>query len=106
MIKIELTWSDKTLEFWSGNNFGRHIYKEQVAPTIDPLRNDQLDHIELIFPKQIIFLNFSFVQGFFSELLPKIGGISNFKKKIKITSVNAEYSERIEKMVWEKLRVR
>ncbi|KAA8365982.1 hypothetical protein [Leuconostoc mesenteroides] len=104
MIKIKLDWPDKTLQFWSGNKFGRLVYKEQVAPKLST--NEVDDVIELIFPAQIIFLNFSFVQGLFSELLPRIGGVSNFKKYIKISSENSNHSDEIQKMIWDKLRIR
>ena len=106
MIQIKLNWPDKTLEFWSGNKFGRAIYEEQIAPKIEKITTGQFDPIEIVFPEQLIFLNFSFVQGLFSELLPKIGGVSNFKSKITISSENIERSEEIQNMVWDKLRVK
>ena len=71
MIKIKLDWPDKTLQFWSGNKFGRLVYKEQVAPKLST--NEVDDVIELIFPAQIIFLNFSFVPVSYTHLtLPTI----------------------------------
>ncbi|MFR4248837.1 MAG: hypothetical protein ACLT1L_03195 [Leuconostoc lactis] len=106
MVTINLEWPDKTLEFWSGNKFGRVMYENQVAPNIDKIEIDGSDLIEIVFPSQLIFLNFSFVQGFFSELLPKIGGVANFKERIKISSEKPERSEEIQKMIWDKLRVK
>lgn len=101
--KVTLTWTDKSLEFWSGNKFGRDVYNEQARSQIDS--KDLQEKIVIEFPFSIKFLNWSFVQGFFNDILHQINGKENFKQHVRITSADPQKSDLIEKMVLQKLKI-
>lgn len=52
----------------AGFDFGEDTYREQVEKQID-----YSEKTTIVFPKQIIKVASSFVQGFFSEIIAKVG---------------------------------
>lgn len=52
----------------AGFDFGEDTYREQVEKQID-----YSGKTTIVFPKQIIKVASSFVQGFFSEIIAKVG---------------------------------
>ena len=67
MNRVTLVF-DKTLSNLAGYEFGVKIYKEQVEGKIDFEKK-----FEIVFPKEIRMVAASFVQGFFSDIVRKIG---------------------------------
>lgn len=102
-MNIKLEWNDKSLEFWSGRQFGMEVYENQVKDKINP--SDFEDMLTIEFPESIKFLNWSFVQGFFADILHQIGGKEHFTEHIRVISADPQKTEKIEKMVLEKLKI-
>ena len=59
---------DSTVTRLAGNPYGRKVYDEQVKDKI----NFEFEN-QIIFPKQIINIASSFVQGFFEEIISNVG---------------------------------
>ena len=74
--RIKLTF-DKSLTCLADNPYGRTVYEEQVKGKID---YSQIAYIE--FPEQITRIASSFVQGFFEEIVKKVGILGVGKKVI------------------------
>jgi hypothetical protein len=74
----------------AGYPYGQEIYKTQVKPLI----SDVHDKVEIIFPDQVKLVASSFIQGFFSELIQKIGYVA-LKDNITIISSNAGLVDKI-----------
>mgnify|MGYP003306632411 CR=1 FL=1 len=66
--KINLVF-DKTTTRLAGYNYGIEVYKNQVEPLIDM----SSDIIYITFPKEIVKIASSFVQGFFNVIIKKRG---------------------------------
>ncbi|MGF2154926.1 hypothetical protein [Lactococcus lactis] len=66
---------DKTTSRLSGNPYGKEVYHSQVEDKY----TDYSEPLTLVFPNHIKKVAFSFVQGFFTDLVSKIGyeGIEN-----------------------------
>ncbi|MDT2872879.1 hypothetical protein P7H79_05785 [Lactococcus lactis] len=66
---------DKTTSRLSGNPYGKEVYHSQVEDKY----TDYSEPLVLVFPDHIKRVAFSFVQGFFTDLVSKIGfeGIAN-----------------------------
>lgn len=86
---IELKF-DKTMTSLAGFEYGKSVYKAQV---------NTREFDTLIFPDEIKMVASSFVQGFFSELIKKIG-IVEINKKITIIAKDRELVERIKKNIY------
>ena len=67
MNKVELVFNKAETRL-AGFPYGRDVYMKQVNGKVD-----LSGQIEIVFPKQIEKVASSFVQGFFSELVSKIG---------------------------------
>lgn len=65
--RIELKF-EKANTRLAGNDYGREIYIAQVK---DKVNYD--DIIYIVFPDQIVNIASSFVQGFFEEIVKKVG---------------------------------
>ena len=65
IIKLKF---DKTVTRLAGYPYGRHIYDTQVKDVIDFSQCVQIE-----FPEQIVAIASSFVQGFFDEIIKKVG---------------------------------
>lgn len=86
-VKIELKF-DNDMTRLAGNPFGREIYNEQVKD-----RLDMNAYNIIIFPESIVGIASSFVQGFFSDIVNKIG-LYEFNNKIQIIA-----NEKVEKKI-------
>ena len=67
MNRIELTFPN-TVRALVHNPYGKEIYESQVADKID-----FNDINVIVFPPEIVRASSSFVQGFFSAIIQKIG---------------------------------
>lgn len=85
---IELTF-DKSITRLAGYDYGKSIYEKQVPRDIN-----LEEKIIIIFPENIVKLASSFIQGFFSELVEKIG-ISGIEKNVIIQSANPNMHKEI-----------
>lgn len=77
---IEISFKDKTLSNLTGNTYGRTTFNNQVK---DYISYDK--PITIIFPNYIDNIGSSFIQGFFDELVGKIG-ISGIESSVEIQS--------------------
>ncbi len=84
--KIELSF-DKRLSGLAGYQYGVNEYKRQVEGKI----NFEQD-IVLIFPDNIVRIASSFIQGFFGEIVKRIG-ISGIEDNVEILSVRKDMKE-------------
>lgn len=92
--KVTLTFK-KDIVGLAGYKYGRQIYEDQVSGKID-INKDF--YIEI--PKNIEFIASSFVQGFFSDILEKIG-LSSTEKHTNILSENDDVKNDIlSKLIW------
>ena len=71
--RIELKF-EKANTRLAGNDYGREIYIAQVK---DKVNYD--DIIYIVFPDQIVNIASSFVQGFFEEIVKKVGKLGEGK---------------------------
>ena len=78
--EFKLSFKDKTLSNLTGNKYGRSIFNEQVKETISYDKP-----ITIIFPDYIDNVGSSFIQGFFDEMVGKLG-IWGIEKKVDIKS--------------------
>ncbi len=78
---IKLAFTDKTLTNLAGFNYGQEIYEKQVDGKIDINQK-----YEIIFPDQIKGVAPSFVQGFFKQIVEKIGRLTTIQNSIIISS--------------------
>lgn len=81
--RIELSFTDKTVTRLAYYPYGKQIYEEQVKPHINFF--DDITYI--VFPNHIVKLASSFVQGFFEEIIEKVG-YEAIGKKIIVESSN------------------
>ena len=88
VIYLRFEKSDDRL---AGNPYGKKIFRDQVSNFI---KYDQKNII--VFPDQIRWVASSFVQGFFSEVVEKIG-YANFDSIIQIKARNSEVAQNIRK---------
>lgn len=79
-----------------GFEYGQKVYNEQVRDIIDLFSTDP---IVVCFPKNIIKVSSSFVQGFFEDVIHTIGYIG-FEKRIIISSRSETLSKYIRKLIW------
>lgn len=93
MRRIELVFQ-KAITRLTGNPYGREIFEKQVKNIID-----YDDKIEIIFPKQIIMISSSFVQGFFDEMVSEIG-LAEVEKNVSIIAPGLDVDE----VIWDNLR--
>lgn len=84
--KIELSF-DKKLSGLAGYQYGMSEYKKQVEGKID-----FDEDIILIFPDNIVRIASSFIQGFFEEMVGKIG-ISGIEERVKIESTRNDMKD-------------
>ncbi|MFK4945000.1 MULTISPECIES: DUF4325 domain-containing protein [Lactococcus] len=75
----------KSLSALAGYSYGEEIYISQVEDKLGEVSS--IDKIEIIIPEHIEYLASSFVQGFFSKLIEKIG-FSGIEKLVEIKSDN------------------
>lgn len=80
---------DKTVSRLAGYPLGKSIYEKQVKQDIDLSQ-----HFVLVFPDNITKLASSFVQGFFGEIVEKIG-ISGVEHLLDVESVNSNMKKEI-----------
>lgn len=80
----------KDLTMLAGNSFGRDTYIQQVKGIIDYSN----DCIEIVLPERIDFVASSFNQGFFKDIISKIG-IKGIKDKIEVISSIQDINEKI-----------
>ena len=88
MKRIELVFGKGDTRI-AGNPYGKEVFKEQVKNKIDyNARN------VIVFPNTIEKIASSFVQGFFSEVVAKIG-YQKFSQVIKVEARSEELVEHI-----------
>ena len=80
---------DKTLSALAGYKYDQQIFREQVKPNISDYSTD----LNIEFPKNIEYLASSFVQGFFSDLVEKIG-FSSVEDRVDILSENPNITKK------------
>lgn len=89
MDNIIILQFKKTITGLAGYNYGREIFKQQVE--------GQLNYdgkITLVFPDHIQRLASSFIQGFFEDIVIKIG-VSGIKDNVVIQSARSDLKETI-----------
>ncbi len=86
--RIELIF-EKADTRLAGNPYGKSEYEKQVKSKIDFNRKNVI-----VFPKQIERVASSFVQGFFAEIIEKVG-YAGFDELIKIEAADNELAENI-----------
>lgn len=69
-INLEL---EKTISRIAGFEYGQSIYNEQVKSIVDSYEYSKDIELTITFPDFIENIASSFVQGFFSQLIPLIG---------------------------------
>lgn len=82
---------DKSDDRLAGYPYGRKVFKDQVS---NKIRYDQNNHI--VFPDQIRWVASSFVQGFFSEVVERVG-YANFDNVITIKAQSGDLEKNIRK---------
>lgn len=92
MNRVELIFNKAETRL-AGFPYGREVYEKQVKNYINVG-----EEIEIVFPNQIEKVASSFVQGFFSELVSKIGYLG-IEKHVKIIAS----SEKLSKMIKENI---
>lgn len=80
---------EKTVSRLVGYDYGKNIYFNQAKKKIDLSKKNTI-----IFPNNIVKIGSSFVQGFFSEIIKKMG-LREIKENIKIEAANNEIKEKI-----------
>ena len=93
MKKVELVFNKAETRL-AGFPYGRDVYMKQVNGKVD-----LSGQIGIVFPKQIEKVASSFVQGFFSELVSKIGYIG-IDQKVTIVSSSSRLSDTIRKNIY------
>lgn len=86
--RIELNL-DKSVTRLAGYEYGKSIYDEQVKGKVDFNST-----IIIVFPDNILKLASSFVQGFFGEMVDKIG-IAGIESNVIIESYNTNLHKEI-----------
>lgn len=86
MFKLDL---DKSVTRLAGYEYGKSIFEKQVKGEIDYSSN-----IIFVFPDNISKLASSFIQGFFGEIVNKIG-IAGIENNVIIESSNANLHNEI-----------
>lgn len=81
---FKLSFSDKTLSNLTGNMYGRTTFNNQVKTTLEYDKP-----ITIIFPDYIDNIGSSFIQGFFDEMVGKIG-IQGIQDNVEIKSNTIE----------------
>ena len=84
---------NKTLTKLAGFPYGESVYKEQIKDKVDLFQP-----CKIVFPSNIEKVASSFVQGFFAEIVKKIG-FQGIEDNIEIETVNNELT----KDIWNKL---
>lgn len=84
---------DSTLSNLAGYDFGLKIYEEQVKGKINLSKR-----FTIVFPKNIVGVAASFVQGFFSDIIETVGLLST-KDRVSIVAVDTQLSEAIKKKI-------
>ena len=92
-ISIEI---DNTLSGIAGFQLGKSIYEKQIRPAIK--NYDYKNGIEIVFAERIKRITSSFVQGFFSELMGKIG-YYGIKDNVKVKTYSCELTESVYKVL-------
>lgn len=87
--KIHLTF-DKAVTRLAGYEYGKKVFKEQIASEVDLVNNT----IYIVFPKEIVKAASSFVQGFFSDIIEQIG-YGAIGKTVIIQSPNADFKDSV-----------
>lgn len=88
MIKIELSFAKGDTRI-AGNPYGKEVFREQVKEKID-----YADINIIVFPNTIEKVASSFVQGFFAEVISKVG-YQRFYDVIKIEAKTRELENQI-----------
>lgn len=83
---------DEKLSGLAGFPYGEEIYKKQIKPNLT--EEDYENGFIIVFPTNIERIASSFVQGFFAELIKKIG-FDELVEKIEIRSSSKELSKNI-----------
>lgn len=92
-IRLKFDEEERTLTTFE---YGRKIYNEQVK---DIINLDYNIPIVFCFPKNIVKVSSSFVQGLFKDILDKIGYVG-FEKRIIISSRSEILSKYIRQLIW------
>jgi len=79
-INLEL---DKTISRIAGFEYGQSVYNKFVKSTVNSYEHSKDIELIIIFPNFIENIASSFVQGFFSQLVPLIG-YEGIEKNIQI----------------------
>ena len=85
---------DNSLTSLAGYEYGQTVYDEQVKNKLN-LSND----FEIVFPDQITNVAYSFVQGFFKEIVDEIGLLET-EKRTTITSKNSLHEMIMKKLLY------
>jgi len=80
---------DKTVTRLAGNPYGRLVYEEQVKGKVDYNKV-----VYITFPDEIIYIASSFVQGFFDEIIKKVG-VLGVGKQVIITANGIDINKTI-----------
>ncbi|MBJ7628167.1 hypothetical protein [Weissella confusa] len=92
MTEIKLDFSDKTLTGLAGYEYGMEVYEKQIKSKISEF---DIEHgFTIVFPDTIENIASSFVQGFFENLIGKVG-YENIQKIVKINSSSKKLTEGI-----------
>lgn len=86
VIRLEF---DKTVTRLAGYPYGKQVYETQVGNTIDFTQGVQIE-----FPEQIVSIASSFVQGFFDEIVKKVG-ILGVGKQVIVVAPSIDVEEKI-----------
>ena len=65
---ISLEIKDRSLTKLAGNSYGRKLFDAQVDGRID-----LNEPFTIVFPEQIVYFAYSFIQGFFGKIYTEIG---------------------------------
>lgn len=80
---------DKTVTRLAGYQYGKQVYDTQVKETIDFTKQVRIE-----FPEQIVSVASSFVQGFFDEIVRKVG-ILGVGKQVIVVAPNIDVEDKI-----------
>lgn len=94
-MKTVILKFDNSVTRLAGNPYGKSIYESQVKDSY----NDYLEKLTIVFPNNIEKVASSFVQGFFSELVLKIG-YEGIEKNVEVKSGSKELSDLILKRLY------
>ena len=92
IFDLKFDWEERTLTTFE---YGEKVYNEQVKNIINLDNNP----IVFVFPKNILKVSSSFVQGFFKDVIDKIGYVG-FEERIIISSGSEILSKTIRKLIW------